>query len=83
MFLLEFTEEILSFTDILPLATICWVVASFFGESRLAEVLRIGAFAPNRIDSEDIIDVESFDANLLPQSKKDDATKQRDRGSNK
>jgi len=33
--LLEFTEEILPFTDVLPLATICWIVESFYGSSNL------------------------------------------------
>lgn len=42
--LLEFTEEILPFTDVLPLATICWVVESFYGSSNLARVLRIGRY---------------------------------------
>ena len=54
--LLEFTEEILPFTDILPLATICWVVESFFCEGNLARILRIGKFvAPDR----DFIDVDA------------------------
>lgn len=44
---LEFTEEILPFTDILPLATICWVVEAFFYDSDFARLLNIGAFAPN------------------------------------
>ena len=52
--LLEFTEEILPFTDILPLATICWVVESFFCEGNLARILRIGKFG-NR----DFIDVDA------------------------
>ena len=47
VFLLEFTEEILPFTDILPLATICWVVEAFFGGGGLARLLRIGEFAPD------------------------------------
>lgn len=46
VFLLEFAEEILPFTDVLPLATICWVVESFFGDGRLAQVLGIGQYAP-------------------------------------
>jgi len=60
VFLLEFTEEILPFTDVLPLATICWVVESFFSSGRLARALRIGEFAPERIDSGDVVvDVET------------------------
>lgn len=46
VFLLEFAEEILPFTDVLPLATICWVVEAFFGNGNLAKALRIGAYAP-------------------------------------
>ena len=45
VFLLEFTEEILPFPDVLPLATICWVVESFFGSGNLAKALRIGTYA--------------------------------------
>lgn len=47
VFLLEFVEEILPFTDILPLATICWTIETFFGSGNLAKALRIGDFAPN------------------------------------
>ncbi|KAL3799679.1 hypothetical protein ACHAWO_002863 [Cyclotella atomus] len=48
VFLLEFVEEILPFTDILPLATICWTVETFFGSGNLARALRIGEFASNK-----------------------------------
>lgn len=30
VFALEFVEEILPFTDFIPLATVCWVVDSFY-----------------------------------------------------
>ena len=50
--LLEFTEEILPFTDVLPLATICWIVESFYGSSNLARVLRIGRYS-DREDAKD------------------------------
>lgn len=60
VFLLEFTEEILPFTDVLPLATICWVVEAFFASGNLARALRIGQFAPNRQEgSGDFIDVST------------------------
>lgn len=59
VFLLEFTEEILPFTDVLPLATICWVVESFFSSGSLARALRIGEFASDRMDSGDVVDVET------------------------
>ena len=42
--LLEFVEEILPFTDVLPLATICWVIETFFSGGDIARVLRIGDF---------------------------------------
>jgi hypothetical protein len=45
LFLLEFAEEILPFTDILPLATICWVVDTYYRDSDLAKVLRLGNYA--------------------------------------
>jgi len=44
IFLLEFGEEILPFTDILPLATICWVVDTFAPESGLARLLQLGDY---------------------------------------
>lgn len=51
--LLEFSEEILPFTDVLPLATICWVVESFYGSSNLARVLRIGRYSSDRENTKD------------------------------
>ncbi len=57
IFLLEFAEEILPFTDVLPLATICWVVESFFGGGSLARLLRVGEFAPDKDFGKDVIDV--------------------------
>ena len=60
VFLLEFTEEILPFTDVLPLATICWVVESFFASGSLARALKIGEFALNKEGaSSDFINVQS------------------------
>jgi hypothetical protein len=44
LFALEFTEEILPFTDILPLATVCWVVDTFFADSDLAKLLQLGRY---------------------------------------
>ena len=44
VFALEFVEEILPFTDILPLATICWVVETYFGDSDVARALQIGVY---------------------------------------
>ena len=60
VFLLEFTEEILPFTDVLPLATICWVVESFFASGSLARALKIGEFALNKEGANsDFINVQS------------------------
>lgn len=58
VFLLELVEEILPFTDILPLATICWTVETFFGDGNLAKVLRIGEFAPDKVAGGDVIGVD-------------------------
>lgn len=44
VFLLEFGEEILPFTDIIPLATICWVVDTFAPSSGLAQLLQLGDY---------------------------------------
>ncbi|CAB9502285.1 Inherit from COG: Phosphoglycerate mutase [Seminavis robusta] len=52
VFLLEFTEEILPFTDILPLATICWVVDTLFPTSGVAKTLQLGIYGQNVNDGE-------------------------------
>lgn len=44
LLVLEFAEEILPVTDILPLATICWVVDTFFPASDLAKLLQLGVY---------------------------------------
>ena len=49
VFALEFVEEILPFTDILPLATICWTIETFYGGSDLARFLQIGSFGSDGI----------------------------------
>ena len=46
LFFLELTEEILPFTDIIPLATFAWVVDTYFGESNVAELLNLGIYSP-------------------------------------
>jgi hypothetical protein len=76
VFLLEFAEEILPFTDILPLATICWVVETFFGRGNLARALRIGTYAPGDSASDvdnNYIDVkaEVRQSALLPSNKQE------------
>lgn len=48
---LEFVEEVLPFTDILPLATLCWVLDTFFGESDAARALGLGS--NRRVDLQD------------------------------
>jgi len=62
--ILEFTEEILPFTDFLPLATICWFIETFAGDSDIARALQIGAFG-TKITDENIIDVDVQENNGL------------------
>lgn len=45
VFAFEFVEEILPFTDILPFATICWVVDTYFPKSSVADVFRLGDYS--------------------------------------
>jgi hypothetical protein len=55
-------EEILPFTDVLPLATICWVVDTFLVDSELAKLLQLGIYrsdAKFMTDDEQVIDVAS------------------------
>jgi len=59
VFALEFAEEILPFTDILPLATICWVVDTFAADSDLAKLLRVGQYSNNAATDSSAIDVQS------------------------
>jgi hypothetical protein len=63
LFILEFTEEILPLTDILPLATLCWLIDTFFRTSNLAKLLQLGEYATlterDRLDAIDI-DVKDF-----------------------
>lgn len=47
IFFLEFAEEILPFTDIIPFATLCWVVDTYYPESDVAGVLQLGIFSSN------------------------------------
>uniref|UniRef100_A0A7S2PLG4 Uncharacterized protein n=1 Tax=Leptocylindrus danicus TaxID=163516 RepID=A0A7S2PLG4_9STRA len=46
VFALEFVEEFLPYTDILPLATICWVVETFYADGDIARALQIGLYGP-------------------------------------
>mmetsp|Transcript_5489 Transcript_5489/g.6384 ORF Transcript_5489/g.6384 Transcript_5489/m.6384 type:complete len:253 (-) Transcript_5489:102-860(-) len=55
---LEFAEEILPFTDIVPLASLCWVVDTFFVETEVARALGLGSYR-NNLDDKDVIDVRS------------------------
>ena len=54
VFALEFAEEFLPFTDIIPLATICWVIETFYSDTDIAKGLQIGQFQTGTI-----IDVDS------------------------
>ena len=58
VFALEFVEEFLPFTDIIPLATICWVVETFYSDTDVAKGLQIGQF-----QSGTIIDVDNNNNN--------------------
>jgi hypothetical protein len=60
--ILEFVEEILPFTDFLPLATICWVLDTFYGESSLAKTLGLGSFRP--LDDNEVNDVTEYKREL-------------------
>jgi len=53
IFALEFAEEILPFTDIIPLATLCWVVDTFFADSDVARTLQLGSYR-NNVDPRDV-----------------------------
>ncbi len=53
IFALEFLEEILPFTDVIPLATLCWAIESFYADSDLAKLLRIGQFASQKSTQRD------------------------------
>ena len=77
VFALEFAEEFLPFTDVLPLATICWIVETFYGDSDFAKTLQIGryskGFADGTSGSSDVIDaslVLDDDEKRLANSKK-------------
>jgi hypothetical protein len=59
LFALEFTEEILPFTDILPLATVCWVVDTFFADSDLAKLLQLGIYGRVNGSDPSAIDVKA------------------------
>jgi hypothetical protein len=58
LFALKFTEEILPFTDILPLATVCWVVDTFFADSDLAKLLQLGLYGRVNRNDPSAIDVK-------------------------
>lgn len=76
VFALEFAEEFLPLTDVLPLATICWIVETFYGDSEFAKTLQIGiyskGFANEANGSSDVIDVPPVldDEKRLPNSTK-------------
>lgn len=73
IFALEFLEELLPLTDILPLATICWVVETFYGDSNIARTLQIGIYNKNNMANGAIdIDVKSEERLI---NSKEDSTK--------
>mmetsp|Transcript_22473 Transcript_22473/g.34279 ORF Transcript_22473/g.34279 Transcript_22473/m.34279 type:complete len:294 (+) Transcript_22473:160-1041(+) len=70
IFALEFLEEILPITDILPLATICWVVETFYGESNIARTLQIGIYNKNKMGN-GAIDIDAKTEDRLLNIKED------------
>jgi len=60
IFGLELVEEILPFTDIIPLATICWCIESFAPDGDLAKALGIGSYGTN-MNSGTVIDTTGVD----------------------
>ena len=42
--MIEFVKEILPGTDILPLATLTWLLENRFGDSQIAKLLKLGDF---------------------------------------
>ncbi|KAL7578302.1 hypothetical protein ACA910_012713 [Epithemia clementina (nom. ined.)] len=46
-FFIELGEEILPFTDLLPFATICWIIDTFAADSEIASILQLGVFSPS------------------------------------
>jgi hypothetical protein len=65
VFFLEFAEEILPFTDIIPFATLCWVIDTYFPESDVAGIFQLGKFRANDTLRQEVIDVpaENFEGN--------------------
>lgn len=59
IFLFEFVEEILPFTDVLPLATICWFIETFYYDSDIARLLQINTGDVVSKDDSSIVDVKS------------------------
>ena len=55
---LEFAEEILPLTDILPLATLCWIIDTLAPSSELAKLLQLGIYRADYYDN-DVVDVRS------------------------
>lgn len=58
VFFFEFAEEILPFTDIIPFATLCWIIDTYFPESDVAGVFQLGRFRANADLKGEAIDVD-------------------------
>ena len=65
VFALEFLEEFLPFTDILPLATICWIVQTYYGDSSIAKNLGIGVYGRDAVQDGISIYSNEDDADFL------------------
>lgn len=61
VFLLEFGDEILPFTDIIPIATICWVVDTLAPSSGLARLLQLGDYGNSGVanNGTDVVDTSA------------------------
>jgi hypothetical protein len=53
LFAVEFIEELLPFTDVLPFATICWFIDTFLDQSAVARLLRLGIYTPSFVETQD------------------------------
>lgn len=77
VFLLEFGEEILPFTDVIPLATICWVVDTLAPASDIAKLLQLGNYRQGGRPTSVIDTTTTTTPRILESDKKRDDGSQR------
>ena len=71
IFVFEFAEEILPFTDIIPLATLCWIIDTYFRETDIAKLLQLGSYsASSNVSDRDRSDAIDVDNNINVQDKR-------------